>query len=211
MGKDVDAVAISREDRTRYKNKVRQCLDVLARMLGESQFEFDRPHIGLEIELNIVDEHGDPLMRNAEVLAAIADPLWETELGRFNVEINVPPRELGSAGELESEVRDDLDRADRAARTVGGRLVLIGILPTLREQDIHLGTLSRNDRYQVLNEQVFAARGESIRIVIDGADERLDVTADSITPEAACTSAQFHLQVSPEEFPATWNAAQACA
>src|SRR4051812_11565787 len=210
MGRDVAAIAISGEDRRRYRAKARRCLDVLARMLAESQFEFERPHIGLEIELNLVDEQGDPLMRNAEVLAAIADPLWETELGQFNIEINVPPRELGSAGELETEVRNDLDRADQAARTVGGRLVLIGILPTLRESDIHEKTLSNNERYKVLNEQIFAARGEDLHIVIDG-EEHLDVRADSITPEAACTSVQFHLQVSPEKFPATWNAAQACA
>jgi len=210
MGRDVAAVSISGEDRRRYRDKVHRCLDVLARMLGESQFEFERPHIGLEIELNLVDERGDPLMRNAEVLAAIADPLWETELGQFNIEINMPPRELGSAGELEAEVRDDLDRADRAARTVGGRLVLIGILPTLRESDIDVETLSHNERYKVLNEQIFAARGEAMYIEIEG-EEHLDVRAESITPEAACTSAQFHLQVSPEEFPATWNAAQAIA
>ena len=29
---------------------------------------------GLEVELNLVDERGDPAMRNAEVLEAIADP-----------------------------------------------------------------------------------------------------------------------------------------
>jgi gamma-glutamyl:cysteine ligase YbdK (ATP-grasp superfamily) len=210
MGRDVAAISISREDRRRYRDKVRRCLDVLARMLRESQFEFDRPHIGLEIELNLVDAQGDPLMRNDAALAAIADPAWETELGRFNLEINVPPRELGSAGDLEQEIREDLDKADRGAQSVGGRLVMIGILPTLRESDINEDTLSRNDRYRLLNEQVFAARGEAMHIVIDGA-ERLDVRAENITPEAACTSAQFHLQVSPEKFPATWNAAQAIA
>ena len=31
-------------------------------------------------------------MRNADVLDAIADPAWATELGQFNLEINVPPR-----------------------------------------------------------------------------------------------------------------------
>ncbi len=210
MGRDVAAISISREDRRRYRDKVRRCLDVLARMLRESQFEFDRPHVGLEIELNLVDELGDPLMRNTDVLEAIADPAWETELGRFNLEINVPPRELGGAGDLEQEIRDNLDKADRCAQGVGGRLVLIGILPTLRESDIHEGTISANDRYKLLNEQVFAARGEAMHIVIDGA-ERLDVRAESITAEAACTSAQFHLQVSPEEFPAAWNAAQSIA
>ena len=35
--------------------------------------------------------------------------------------------------------------------------------------------------------------------------------ADSITPEAACTSFQLHLQVSPAQFAQYWNAAQAIA
>src|SRR4029450_10623201 len=35
--------------------------------------------------------------------------------------------------------------------------------------------------------------------------------ADTITPEAACTSTQFHLQVEPQEFAHYWNAAQAIA
>jgi len=59
-----------------------------------------------------------------------------------------------------------------------------------------------------MNEQIFAARGEDIRIAIDGAEQLL-THADSITPEAACTSVQLHLQVSPEQFASYWNAAQA--
>jgi hypothetical protein len=39
--------------------------------------------------------------------------------------------------------------------------------------------------------------------------ERLSTDATSILPESACTSVQFHLQVSPDSFPAMWNAAQA--
>ncbi len=41
--------------------------------------------------------------------------------------------------------------------------------------------------------------------------DRLRTYADTITPEAACTSTQFHLQVDPEDFAAYWNAAQAIA
>ncbi|MGI5165925.1 glutamate--cysteine ligase [Spirillospora sp. CA-253888] len=212
MGRDVTAVTISGEDRRRYRDKVRRCLEVLARMLGESQFEFERPHIGLEIELNLIDSLGDPLMRNADVLKAIADPAWATELGQFNLEINIPPRELGGegTGELEAEVRGHLDHADRRAQEVGGNLVMIGILPTLRRSDIGEETLSANARYKMLNDQIFAARGEELHISVDGA-EPLRMHADNITPEAACTSVQFHLQVSPDEFGAYWNAAQAIA
>src|SRR6185312_17557432 len=59
-------------------------------------------------------------------------------------------------------------------------------------------------------EQIFAARGEDLPLAVDG-PERLRTTADSIAPEAACTSVQCHLQVGPEHFPAYWNAAQAVA
>jgi gamma-glutamyl:cysteine ligase YbdK (ATP-grasp superfamily) len=62
----------------------------------------------------------------------------------------------------------------------------------------------------VLNDQIFAARGENMRIAIEGADHLL-IHADSITPEAACTSVQLHAQVSPDAFASYWNAAQAIA
>ncbi|MET8337229.1 glutamate--cysteine ligase [Streptosporangium canum] len=212
MGRDVPAMVFSREDRRRYRDKVRRCLDVFAQMLREARFEFDQPKAGLEIELNLVDDRGDPAMKNAEVLAAIAEPDWATELGQFNVEINVMPESLEGDGpvRLEKVVRDRLNHAESRAHTVGGHLVMVGILPTLRESDVHEGTLSANPRYKLLNEQIFEARGEDLHLSIDG-EETLDTYADSITPEAACTSLQLHLQVSPAAFAAHWNAAQAIA
>src|SRR5580704_11311423 len=212
MGRDIDAVKISGEDRRKYRDKVQRSLDVLARMLREDLFEADPAQVGVEIELNLVDETGAPSMRNAAVLDAIADPAWATELGQFNLEINVPPRALAgpSVAELEAEIRASLNAADGKARDVGSRLVMVGILPTLGEQDVHEGTLSANARYKVLNEQIFAARGEDLRIAIDGAEQLL-THAGSITPEAACTSVQLHVQVSPDAFASYWNAAQAIA
>jgi gamma-glutamyl:cysteine ligase YbdK (ATP-grasp superfamily) len=212
MGRDIQAIEISREDRRKYRDKVQRSLDVFARMLRERLFESNPSRVGVEIELNLADSHGAPSMRNAEVLDAIADPAWATELGQFNLEINVPPRQLdGDAlGDLEQEIRASLNAADAKARGTGSRLVMIGILPTLQEHHMHEGTLSANARYRVLNEQIFAARGEDMRIAIDGAEQLLTY-ADSITPEAACTSVQLHVQVSPDAFASYWNAAQAIA
>jgi gamma-glutamyl:cysteine ligase YbdK (ATP-grasp superfamily) len=212
MGRDIQAIKISGEDRRKYRDKVRRSLDVFARMLREQLFESDPSLVGQEIELNLVDEHGAPSMANAEVLAAIADPAWATEVGQFNLEINVPPRTLdGDAlGDLEQEVRADLNAADAKARSVGSHLVMIGILPTLGEDDVNEETMSANERYKVLNDQIFAARGEDMRIAIDGAEQLL-THADSITPEAACTSVQLHTQVTPDAFANYWNAAQAIA
>ncbi|HEX6346936.1 glutamate--cysteine ligase [Umezawaea sp.] len=212
MGDDVARHEFTREDRTRYRTKVRRCLDVFARMLRESRFEFERPMTGLEIELNLVDEQGDPAMRNAEALEAIADPDFVTELGQWNLEINVAPRQLAGGGitAFEETVRSSLNEAEHKAREVGAHMTMIGILPTLRAEHMAIDALSVNPRYALLNEQVLAARGEDLQIGIDGI-ERLNMTADSIVPEAACTSTQLHLQVSPDQFADYWNAAQTIA
>src|SRR5262245_64225793 len=98
MGREVTAHTFSREDRMRYREKVRLSLDVFTRMLAESQFDFERPMTGLEIELNLVDASADPALRNAHVLEVMADPAFVTELGQFNIEINVPPRPLAGDG-----------------------------------------------------------------------------------------------------------------
>ncbi|MEV0561531.1 glutamate--cysteine ligase [Dactylosporangium sp. NPDC050588] len=212
MGKDVETTEFSREDRMRYRDKVRQCLDAFARMLSDAHFEDGDGMSGLEIELNLVDEHHDPALRNQRVLDALADPAFVTELGQFNIEINVPPRRLagdGLAG-FEQQVRASLNAAEEHAAGVDTRLAMIGILPTLRRDQLTPDVLSANPRYALLNEQIFAARGEDLLIAIDGV-ERLHVRCDSIAPEAACTSVQFHLQVSPQQFAAHWNAAQAVA
>ena len=212
MGQEVDRRDFTRQDRQRYRQKVRRCLDVFARMLRESRFDFERPMTGLEIELNLVDDNRDPTMRNEEALTAIADPDFQTELGQFNIEINVAPRRLAGDGlrQFEDQVRASLNAAEKHSSGVGAHTVMIGILPTLRPDHLTHDSLSANPRYALLNEQIFAARGEDLYIGIDGI-ERLATTADTVAPEAACTSTQFHLQVSPEEFPAYWNAAQAVA
>ena len=212
MGRDIQAIKISGEDRQIYREKVWRSLEVFATMLREGLFEANPSQVGQEIELNLVDSAGMPSMRNAEVLGALADPAWATEMGQFNLEINLPPRHLdGDAlADLEQEIRAALNAGDTTARGTGSRLVMVGILPTLGKDDVNEGTLSANDRYRVLNEQIFAARGEDMRIEIEG-PERLLTHADSITPEAACTSVQLHLQVSPDAFANYWNAAQAIA
>jgi gamma-glutamyl:cysteine ligase YbdK (ATP-grasp superfamily) len=212
MGMDVSPSAFTREDRARYRRKVRRCLDVFALMLNDFRFDADRPTTGLEIELNLIDADCEPAMRNAEVLANIADPTFQTELGQFNLELNVPPRLIAGSGfgEYHAQVRGALQHADERARKSDAQVVIIGILPTLTQAHTVLDNLSTNPRYRLLNEQILGARGEDMELDIRGV-ERLRAYNDSIAPEAACTSVQFHLQVAPESFAAHWNAAQSIA
>jgi transposase InsO family protein len=181
-------------------------------MLAESSFDFDRPLTGMEIECNLVDADYQPAMSNQQVLAAIADPAYQTELGAYNIEFNVPPRPLPgrTALELESEIRASLNAAETKASADGSHIVMIGILPTLMPEDLTGSWMSPSMRYQALNDSIFTARGEDITIDIAGAD-RLSMHAESIAPESACTSMQLHLQVSPADFANNWNAAQVLA
>jgi gamma-glutamyl:cysteine ligase YbdK (ATP-grasp superfamily) len=212
MGEEVEQQEFSRADRTRHREKVRRNLDVFARMLREARFDTDDPMTGLEVELNLVDDRGDPALKNAEVLEAIAKPDFQTELGQFNIEINIDPATLREGGltTFEDSLRRSLNDAETAASKVGAHQVMIGILPTLAEGHMSLASISSNPRYKLLSEQILDARGEDITISISGRD-RLTTTADSIVPEAACTSTQFHVQTSPDDFAAYWNASQAIA
>ena len=46
---------------------------------------------------------GEPANVNVKVLKLVADPVFPTELGQFNIGINVPPRGIAAAGLSEFE------------------------------------------------------------------------------------------------------------
>ncbi|MFF9864411.1 glutamate--cysteine ligase [Streptomyces sp. NPDC013953] len=212
MGEKVVAGGFDLSDRQRYRRKLQQCLAALERLLAEKRFDRPKNLMGLEIELNLAGSDGMPRMMNAEVLERIASRDFQTELGMFNLEVNIAPHRLGGRvfDQLAEELRTGLGYAHRKAKEVDAGIVMIGILPTLVEEDLVSGNLSDVDRYMLLNDQIVAARGEDFTLDIDGV-ERLSSTASSIAPEAACTSVQLHLQVTPTRFPDVWNAAQAVA
>jgi hypothetical protein len=103
MGDEVRQTEYSREHRLQYRRKVQLSLDVFETMLAQASFECERPLTGMEIECNLVDAAYQPAMTNREVLAAIADPAFQTELGAYNIEFNVPPRPLGGSSSHELE------------------------------------------------------------------------------------------------------------
>ncbi|MEV4949933.1 glutamate-cysteine ligase family protein [Streptomyces sp. NPDC053755] len=210
MGEKVVADGFGLSDRQRYRRKLQQCLAGLARLLAEKRFDGPRNLMGMEIELNLAGRDGMPRMVNGRVLERIASPDFQTELGMFNLEVNIAPHQLAGRvfDRLAEELRTGLGYADRKAREVDAGVVMIGILPTLAQRDLVFENLSDVDRYTLLNDQIVAARGEDFVLDIHGV-ERLSCTSTSIVPEAACTSVQLHLQVTPPRFAAVWNAAQA--
>ncbi|MDV3221276.1 glutamate--cysteine ligase [Intrasporangium sp.] len=214
MGADVEQARYTREQRQQYREKVRRDLDVFERMLGHAQFEFDRPMTGLEIELNLVNRELGPRLDNKSVLEHIADENYQTELARYNIELNVHPRPLpgDSALELEQLLRESLNHASSRAAELNTGIVAIGILPTVMPEHFEGDWISENIRYEALNNAVLDARGEDVWLEMEGpTGERIARYSDSLAPESACTSIQLHLQVQPERFADHWNAAQVLA
>ncbi|HEY2206744.1 MAG TPA: glutamate--cysteine ligase [Pseudonocardia sp.] len=220
MGRDVARNSFTRRERQQYRGRVHRCLNALATMLREGAFAADsEATTGLELELNLVDGRLEPSMRNGAVLDGVDSSELQSELGRWNIELNMPPRPLpGEHGRyLENHLLDVLSAVEKQAGTVGSKVLSIGILPTLDENHLVADLLSPTSRYTALNEQMISARGEPFRLDIEGSaadgrsPERLHMDFDSIAPEAACTSLQLHLQVPPDSFAAHWNAAQCVA
>lgn len=212
MGDEINRTTYSRSQRRQYRHKIQQCLDVFETMLAQASFECEPPLTGMEIEGNLIGDDYRPAMSNAGVLSSIDDPAFQRELGSYNIEFNVPPRQFTkrAALDLEAEVRASLNDAQAKARTHDAGIVMIGILPTLMPEHLTGDWMSDSARYAALNDSIFAARGEDIDIDIDG-PEPLNLHVGDIAPESACTSMQLHLQVSPANFANHWNAAQVLA
>ena len=219
MGQEVDRTTFSRHDRQQYRSNVQRCVDALATMLRDRPFARDEPMTGIEVELNLVGDDLEPAPVAKAVLDSLGSAEFQTELGRWNLELNLPPRPLPGKQwrHFEQQLLDELAMARAKAQDHRAQLAVIGILPTLATRHLVEEAISPDDRYLLLNEQMLSDRGEPIRLDITGGDplasapEHLLADFDSIAPEAACTSMQLHLQVAPEVFPAYWNAAQCLA
>jgi CBS domain-containing protein len=185
-------------------------LTALDRMIETGRIESGVRRIGAEQEMFLVDSSMRPAPVAGEILARVNDPRLTTEIGRFNLEANLTPQifDAGSLQRMEQELAEVVALAREGARASAADVVLTGILPTLRQSDLHLGNLSPNPRYAELNRALQQLRGDQYNVHIKGLDS-LHLTHDNMMLEACCTSFQVHLQVGAEEFVELYNWAQA--
>ncbi len=184
-------------------------VEALDRICRAGLIESDVRRIGAEQEMFLVDGTGRPAMIGMEVLDTLTDGGFTTELGRFNLEYNLPAQELGGScfQDMEHRLMAALDSVRRAARPLGGDVLLVGILPTLEKTDLTLDNMSPLPRYYRLNAVMSEQGGGTFRTAIEGLDE-LHVTHDNVMLEACNASFQVHFQVSADEFPLLYNLAQ---
>jgi CBS domain-containing protein len=187
-------------------------LHALEKMLDEGQVEEGIRRIGAEQEVFLVDSAMRPAPTAMEIIGDARDGRLTTEIGRFNLEANLTPREFtGSClRAMEFELNEILDVIRRSAARFDSSPVLAGILPTIQSSDLTEKNLTPIPRYHEINRVVTKLHGENRVVHIKGLDE-LQLTLQNTFIEFCNTSFQVHLQVGASEFVNAYNWAQAIA
>ncbi|HZA84222.1 MAG TPA: glutamate--cysteine ligase [Actinomycetes bacterium] len=211
MGIEIDRERFDDADYTRFTRRLEHCLQALGQLLARPGFGVGPRTIGAELELFLIDDQGRPLAKNQAILEDTGDPHLTLELDRFNLEVNPSPLFLEGQplSGLGRELEGALESVRATARGHGGRVAMVGILPTLRDEDLHRGAITDAPRYRALDWSLRQVRTEPFEIEIAGRDpEPLRVVRDNIVMEGANTSFQVHLRVDPGDYVDTFNAAQ---
>lgn len=200
----------SPKDKALYVHHLIKDLEALDIMLDKDLIEKGPIRIGAEQEFCITSDLLFPNNNNTEVLERINNEHFTTEIGKYNLEINSDPLELKNDcfSRLHKQLYQLLKLAEKAAEKENSRIVLTGILPTLRLKHISENYMTDIPRYHVLNDALKASRRECFNIHIKGVDE-LNLIHDNVMLEACNTSFQTHLQIHPKEFVEKYNWAQA--
>jgi CBS domain-containing protein/gamma-glutamylcysteine synthetase len=185
-------------------------LHALEKMLATGALEADARRIGAEQEIFLIDSSMHPAPLAVEVIEAANDPRLTTEIGRFNLEANLTPRNFTGKAlrEMEHELEEVLALVKRAMAEHNGAALLCGILPTIQQSDLVERNLTPGPRYAELNRILTALHGIDRVVHIKGVDEIRLHLADTFI-EFCNTSFQVHLQVPIGEFTNAYNWAQA--
>jgi len=209
MGLSIDRSSFSEEEYVRAGARLRDNLSALESLLERPGFGVGEPSLGAELEMCIVGPDCEALPVNKQVIAASSDPNLQLELDRFNLEYNLSP--VMAAGRpfttMEQQLTAALEELAILAKPFDGRIIPVGILPTLQMDQLQLGWMTDLPRYHALNAGIKRMRRESFHIRIDG-EEPLEAEFDACTVEGANTSLQVHLRIDPDRFADCYNAAQ---
>ena len=187
-------------------------LQALEQMLDSNMFEETARRIGAEQEMFLVDSAMHPAGLAVEVIEDARDGRLTTEIGRFNLEANLTPRDFsGNCLRLmEDEINETLDVVRTSAAKFDAGVVLAGILPTIQLSDLTSKNLTPKPRYAEIDRVVTKLHGDDRFIQIKGLDE-LQLTVQNTYLEFCNTSFQIHLQVGISNFVNYYNWAQAIA
>lgn len=209
MGVETKQEQYTEEDHARFKERLHTDLRALEEVLKRPGFGCGPCTIGAELELELVDEQGRARGISQDVVRAAKSPSITPEMGVFNIEVNTPPVLLAGApfSALREALRASVTEIQAHAAQHGGRVVPVGILPTLRREDFHSGAITDRPRYRSIVRGIRELRKTPSAIHIEGEDTLHLELDDAVVMEAANTSFQVHLRTDPDEFADLFNAA----
>ena len=149
MGLAINKKTFTDEDHATYQARLHENLTALRQLLSDPQFAVGPQSVGAELELSMVDAKALALPMNQEVLEACNNEHTQPELDSFNLEYNFSPTDLAGASfaNLQNQISLAMDSLDSFARGFDGRVVSIGILPTLRRRDLTPDNITDLPRY----------------------------------------------------------------
>lgn len=202
----------NKHEKNHYLKLLLKDVAALDQMIEADLFEKGKQRIGAEQELCLIDDDHNPAHNGPTILQDVEDKHVTTELARFNLEINLDPFEIRGdcLRNTERQLVELLSKTASTASDHGSRILLTGILPTIRFSHVKPKWMTPMDRYQILSDVIKAMRGGNFEIHIQGVDE-LITSLDSVLFEACNTSFQLHLQIRPEDFAHEHNWAQLIA
>ncbi|MGZ5029299.1 MAG: glutamate--cysteine ligase [Methylobacter sp.] len=207
MGQEVHTEVYQLADFELFRQRLAMETKLLERLIIKGACSEYGPIAGFEIEAWLLDDDMHPAPCNASYLSSFNNRLASAELAKFNVEFNTPPVPL--TGNALTQMNHDLSsiwlQAEQHARQMQLHLLMIGTLPTLRQDDLHLGNMSDMHRYRALNELILKTRNKPIHLDIQGR-EHLKADHHDVMLEAAATSFQLHLQCPLSLAPFYYNA-----
>lgn len=209
MGIDIDRDQFDDADYAAFSPQLERGLDALHELLRRPGFGLGPATFGAELEFSLIDAEARPNPVARDVLSRALDPHVALEIDRFNLEYNAEPVALAGRpfSRMGAQLEQALGSLERAANICDARLAVIGILPTLRDEDLSSAAMNDVLRFRALSNGLQRLRTAEFRIEIEGPD-RLSTACNDVTLEGANTSLQLHLRVSPAEFARTFNAAQ---
>jgi CBS domain-containing protein len=210
MGEHLIKDSSSSKERLDFINHLLDDVQALEYMLENKMFEKDIERMGAEQEFCLVNKDMSPSQKALEVLEALKDKNFTTELAKYNLELNLPPFELkgNCLSDTEAFLIEKMGDAYKVADQFDNSIVITGILPTISYEEISKKYMTPFDRYNLLGKIIKDARGEDFELHLQGVDE-LNMKHDCIMLEACNTSFQIHLQIDPSEFVDKYNWSQA--
>lgn len=213
MGREVSTSRFSKQDFKAFERRLRAESDLLEQWFKNDLFVEDHPKGGFELEAWLIDRECRPAPLNESLIERCDDVPVVPELAKFNVEMNGSPLPLEGAAlrRLQTELAGNWDKCFRAAAGLDAGLMMIGILPTVQDQDLTLNNMSGMERFRALNEQVLRLRGgRPLALNIQG-NQHLRTAHYDVMLESAATSFQIHLQVSARKAVRFFNTAMIIA